>query len=210
LAQPAGEPISKTVRQGSDFNDTKRAALVQRTLALIDRVHGGGQQGPVDLVLRPLTRTTDVAGYNPSSRVLVLSPQRKQEELDVIHEIGHMLDHQAIGNFLEMASVNGHPNLATWRVATENSQAVTRLRSLLASGTTMMRTRKGLRLVDVDPGYVQYLMRPEELFARSYAQFVAVSSGDVRLLAQLGRLQNRRGNEIGYNPTFTVSIAVWH
>jgi hypothetical protein len=62
-----------------------------------------------------------------------------------------------------------------------------------------MRTRKGLRLVDVDPGYVQYLLRPEELFARSYAQFVAVSSRDIRLLAQVGRLQNRRGNEIGYN-----------
>lgn len=196
--QPGGTPISTAIYQEEDFPDKRRADLVRRALAAIDRVHGDGQLERIKLVLDRLSRQ-DVAAYRPSRREMVLDPSRRQEELDIIHETGHLLDHQTVGEFLELASVNEHPNLSEWKKAVEASRAVAGLKELLQQGSIVVRTRKGLRILNVNPAYVEYLLKPEELFARSYSQFVAVSSNDPVLLAQVGRQQNRKGNEIGYN-----------
>ena len=50
----------------------------------------------------------------------------------------------------------------------------------------------------VKQGYLRYMLRPRELWARSYAQFIAVKSGDLTLLHQLADLRRRPRNRFYY------------
>ena len=44
---------------------------------------------------------------------------------------------------------------------------------------------------EVDQDYLRYLLQPRELWARSYAQFIALKSGDLTLRLQLNGLPSR-------------------
>lgn len=85
------------------------------------------------------------------------------------HEFGHLLDFSAIGTAGESAALNS-PLFAGLRSAWANTTAVRDIAALTAS---------------TEPGvakFMQYLLKPEELWARSYSQWVALRSGDRDLL----------------------------
>ena len=56
----------------------------------------------------------------------------------------------------------------------------------------------GFRYVPVDRMYVRYLLRPQELFARSYAQLVAMESQNADFLTEMAILRATRGGLIKY------------
>lgn len=91
----------------------------------------------------------------------------------IAHEFGHYLDLEAIGPAGTEASGKAAIT-AKWRDAVENSPPVKNLRQLATSGKVTDRERNFLE---------GYLLSPEELWARSYSQWVAVRSGDPDLLA---------------------------
>ena len=66
------------------------------------------------------------------------------------------------------------------------SQAVADLKALGASPTAQLTQSDGTKVTyRVDRKYLRYLLRHDELWARSYAQYIAVKSGDTTLLKEL-------------------------
>ena len=136
-----------------------RDRQLRALLATIDAVHGDGDLPllpvrwgilPADLVAQYRT-TEDFA--EPVS--LTINPNRARWPLAVAHEIGHFIDHLGIGDPSTMASRTS-PLLSGWRRAVRESRAC----------RTLME----------EFGIVPYVTDDEELWARSYAQWIASRS----------------------------------
>jgi len=154
------------------------AARVRHVVAVIDGVHRVGS-----LPLIPIDHRVEVPGAdgqyrfnrrNGRARGIGIGRNAPSPEFVLLHEIGHFLDHQALGNRGGFASTR-HPDLDDWRQAITESptyEALSRGRRLLAFG-------------DPSINDFQYLLDYTELWARSYAQYVALESQDPTLLRQL-------------------------
>jgi hypothetical protein len=101
----------------------------------------------------------------------------------VLHELGHYVDHMSGPRPGVMSSAAKEPELDEWRQAVENTRTVKAIRRALDSGE--------LEVFDADGNLVtaplsaqgkrvmKYLLQPEELWARSYNQWVALRAGDL-------------------------------
>lgn len=115
---------------------------------------------------------------------ILLNPQSDHLELTTVLEIGHLLDHQAIGTAGEFASVS-HPRLAKWRRTIDSTSAVRRLEDLRAAGSIPFRfADRIVRQVRIQRIAGDLLELPE-LFSRSYAQFISEASGNAKLASQI-------------------------
>jgi hypothetical protein len=113
-----------------------------------------------------------------------LNPRSDHLELTTVLEIGHLLDHQAIGPVGGFAS-ESHPFLAEWRKATDSTRAVQKLEDLREAGSIPLKFPDGIvRQFPVGRKASDLLELPE-LFSRSYAQFIAESSDSARLVQQI-------------------------
>jgi hypothetical protein len=88
--------------------------------------------------------------------------------LTVTHELGHMLDHRVFGQGFDMGT-DVNPDMNEWLNAARNSHAY---RDLDTDPDIGPRTRS-------------YLTSPVELFARSYAQWVATRSQDRAMMTRV-------------------------
>jgi hypothetical protein len=113
-----------------------------------------------------------------------IRPTSDHRELTALLEIGHWLDHQAIGAMGEFASIS-HPILAAWRAAVGNSVAVQKLENFLDAGTVPYKDPSGRTRHMPVARFVQYLLNLPELFSRSYAQWIASESHDELILRQI-------------------------
>lgn len=113
-----------------------------------------------------------------------LNPRCDHAELAALLEIGHLLDHQAVGAAGEFAS-QSHPLLAEWRRAIDSTRAVRKLEDLRAAGSIPFRLSSGVvSQVNVER-IAEHLLYPPELFSRSYAQFISEASGNAKLVSQV-------------------------
>jgi hypothetical protein len=97
------------------------------------------------------------------------------------HELGHFIDHQALDVAGQFASVSSLL-LQGWRAAVLESEPVKLLLAQLATETS--------------PDLLQmlaYLTKPQELWARSYAQYIATRTGDAGILAELSAMRKVDG-----------------
>ena len=118
-----------------EFGDRAR-----RVLEVVDRIH---RVGPLPRV--PIDHRVEVAGadgqyrftrHRGEARGIGISQSAPHLELVLLHEIGHFLDHQALGNRGGFASTR-HPTLDGWRHAVRASRtfhALSQGRRLLAIG----------------------------------------------------------------------------
>ena len=178
---PVIKPVSDAIRQ---FDITKASEKTFREkLGAIDSVHDDG-------VLPGLTVTHEVsvgsAGtYNRANDVLALRRNSvRDRELVIVHEIGHWIDWKGLpgsrfGYHSAAASEVG-PLLAEWRQAVDHSQAIENI---------MFKP-----LYQQNPGYQNYLLKPRELWARSYSQYIALRSGNEKLLAQVQAIRDGKNN----------------
>ena len=112
-----------------------------------------------------------------------LASSASHPELTSVHEIGHLLDLRAFG----AAGIPGShraPELQSWRDAVIASRAPNRIMSLLYG---VASPHGGIVSTSVD--HVDYLLQPHELFARSYAQYIALRSSSPILKQQISDLQ---------------------
>lgn len=116
------------------------------------------------------------------SRITV-SRAGEHPELTLVHEVGHFLDDQALGHPGRFASL-ASPWMSNWAEAVRQSAAVERLQIGLAESRSN-ESVGGLGLTS----YLINLLRPYELWARSYAQYIATRSGDSRLIAQVSNVR---------------------
>lgn len=150
---------------------------VRDALGVIDAVHTDG-----DLPRIPIENTAAALGlYARAGREAVRVAVQRSDVLEfaLFHEIGHFLDHQALGVAGAYASET-HADLRAWRAAMEGSAAFARWRSLQAAA----------RIAGDDnvEEYTSYLLLTRELWARSYAQYIVLRSGRADLAAQLSRM----------------------
>ena len=83
-----------------------------------------------------------------------------------------------------------------------NSQAVKDLNALRNIGTVQYAPDPKysfiMRDTRVDPAIIAYSLRTEELFARSYAQYIATKSGNNTMISQLNQSRSRESKPIYY------------
>jgi hypothetical protein len=186
FGQPAGIPISRAILlPPGPLGDVLRPAL-----DAIDRVHGEGVLPQLAVAVEP--RLADESSYvwaAPQGIALgiALRPDAPHPRLNLLHEVGHFLDHQAIDRVGIFASV-ADARFADWRRAVVGSEATRRL-------MTIARRADRPKVGD----YATYLLRTEELWARSYAQCVTVASEDIGLRGDLDE-RRRHVSEPGSIP----------
>ncbi len=145
---------------------------------------------PLAPILVPVSREyiTDGEGayYDVPGKPLriVVVPTATCPELTLVHELGHLIDHQLLGTSWRYASAD--PSLlVTWRQRIEASET---FQTLNAASTFIEQGESEVvvelpdaesytfKFSELNIRMVQYLLKPCELFARSYAQYIALRS----------------------------------
>lgn len=129
-------------------------------------------------------------------------PNAHHAALTAVHEIGHFLDYSGLGASGEFSSVAGDL-LSPWRAAVRGSDAVQRLGRLWRFTEDRTQEAQTVEAGDrvryqAEHRHIEYLLQTEELWARSYAQFIAVKSAHPDLREQLGRLRVRPVRQLYY------------
>lgn len=160
---------------------------VSHAFAAIQRVHQVPSMTPIaftsdDTMEQHGKFIWDLATGRPVE--IRIRPTSDHRQLTALLEIGHWLDHQAIGTMGEFASIS-HPILVAWRATVGDSAAVQKLENFRDAGTVPYRDASG-RTRQMPVGrFVEYLLNPAELFSRSYAQWIASESQDELMLRQI-------------------------
>lgn len=191
--QPLGTPVSGALNVPKRGKYSK---TYQQTLAAIDAVHG---DGPLPEILVKTNTLQGAFGYFAmNSRTgeaieIGVSGSGDHKEVTLAHEVGHFLDSHGIGQGGSPASL-GDPRLDEWRQAVIGSQAVAVLvdkyTNPVGYAVEVPSPYAGVTVQARPlPARIRYLLGAEEVWARSYAQYIALRSGNVEMLAQLDGLR---------------------
>ncbi len=169
---------------------------MRRTLQAIDTVHGTGND---HLPRIPIEAESHPNRFGAYGRTIDGRPVRIRIEVDgdhkaltTAHEVGHFLDHQALGIPGTFASEANPRVLVSWQNAVDASQTLFQLRAMASTGIATTRQADGtVSIHAVDLTYVSQLIRPREMWARSYAQYIATRSADPSLGLQLASERER-------------------
>lgn len=180
IYKPDGETIATKIA----IPDTPMFDGARLALELVSNLHG---DGPLPTISVREEKLLEPAAYEydaDTGRALGILVSEGYSELEFIHEVGHFLDHWGLGRgrFASEAS----ETLNDWREAVRASEAYRNLERL--RGVSKMTIEVfGERLqLPVNQSDVLYFLKWRECFARSYAQYVAVSSGTPTLRRQVG------------------------
>jgi|GEM_PF-1268092 len=106
--------------------------------------------------------------------------------LTTAHEIGHFIDHQGLGTQAGRYASLHDAELDEWRKAVDASEPIRKLNSRLGKKTVLRKTPSGtLVTMPIDSQHVEYLLRRQEIFARSYAQYIATRGNNVKIKTDL-------------------------
>ncbi|MEL7169315.1 MAG: hypothetical protein AAGN64_08195 [Bacteroidota bacterium] len=181
-------PVSAALKAQS----TKSRRTLTRVLDAVHDVHDDGVLPTIPYSIKP-PRAGEIAAYASRSRrgryqaVEIYQSSKHadhQPELSLAHELGHFLDQQGLSprGFRDYASESSDTLLDTWRTAIETSDAYKRVVAIEATGLDPV-TGTAYRTA-----HAEYLLRPRELFARSYAQYLATRSGNRQMREQLDEI----------------------
>ncbi len=203
--QPGGTPVSAAIDLNPVGNKylkkvplgTAAANKVARALGIIDKVHGDGRLPKI-----PVYQTTArerkraMAFYSRSARdeqplafgygakILKAHPN-----MGVFHETGHFLDHVGFDSDVRAFGSESDPVFEAWRQATKNSQSIQTLSKWRGEGNKLVEPGVNGVPMNVERRMVDYLLSTKEVWARSYAQWVATRSGDAAALRELANIQ---------------------
>ncbi len=178
--------------------------FVREALASIDSVHGDGELPTTPVTMGRGRQERGGYSFGRQGRAIALRVSRYSDEphLTTVHEVGHFLDHQALGAPGHFASETGR--LTDIMRAIEASEAIRVLRSLGGRRRAVLASPDGRRqLHAIRQDYLSYLLQPREVFARAYAQYIAISSREERLLLELGRIRASLLNRQVYHVQWT-------
>jgi len=197
--RPTGIPISDALDlSGFPSARSKLGSSVREAIEAIDSVHG---DGPLPTI--PVQRNRTYSGKRSRNAAFVkrrgiadsiqIHPQSGQPAISVTHEIGHFIDHQnAPSGSRHLSWDDTNRYVRDWHNAVTNSAEFKRLQSALGAGTQEVTLPKGTKVTyQVDRKFVSYLLQRDELFARSYAQYITVRSESIPLAEELDYFQER-------------------
>lgn len=157
---------------------------MKRALELVDKAHDDGALPPL-----PVTGSAGHPGaYGAYRHAMGGAPvnigvsEKSPHKLNTMtHELGHFLDHQALGEAGRFASQES-PLLEGWRRVVADSGPIRRIQEKMET-----ITHSGVRQ------HLDYLLRGREIWARAYAQYVATRTGDAEMLAELDSMRSKPG-----------------
>jgi hypothetical protein len=146
---------------------------VNHAIRTIDAVHDDGVLPPIKIDGR--TDPGNLGEYSRREARIGVRSTGDWPTLTAVHEIGHLLDHRGLGLGSRMATELNDTRLAGWLKAVQASEAFAELK----------------RASDALPSrHFAYLMSGPELWARSYAQYIAEKSGDAVLLEDVRKVRD--------------------
>ena len=165
FARPAGERL--LMRYALRPETAALAAVADEACGAIEKVHAGG-------VLPVLKMDGETGGALGVLEVMGLHASRlglkvdgQWPHLSAVHETGHLVDKHLLGDGQWISMT---PAVAAWRDAVHKSRAF----------KALLKGRKKMWA-----GAWEYWSSDTELFARSYAQWITVRSGDAVLATDL-------------------------
>ena len=189
---PRGPKVSEAIDVWP--GPTANTARLRDAIAAIDQVHGDGTLPTIAAQCHALQsgragefRYT-IRPYRPHS--ILMSPAGRTKELTVAHEVGHYLEKTVIPG---SSPVDGKrdwasdPTLGAWLRAVQQSDGVRTLQGFKTNPNVTVVIAGRERVVAFDPEYVDYLLSPEELWARSYAQYIALRSNHAKMREQVAK-----------------------
>lgn len=175
------------------FTYGKKNKKIIEALSAIDEVHKGGNLPGI-----PIEEVTNLgAGVEGAFQRTVNGKPVKIQVLKtaqnklmtVTHEIGHYIDLTAINPAGHMAESKINGALSEWWKAVENSDAFKKWKEIKQNGGLVDANGKLTRRID--DTFIDYSMRQRELWARSYAQFIATRTSNSEMKKELAsRLTN--------------------
>lgn len=190
--QPAGIPIERGLKlpsKGPVANAGRNA------LAAIARVHGDGELPEIPVEREPSVKRFGGYHYYLTGKPLKITVRpgaAAHPEMTLAHEIGHFLDHQGAGKG-KHASVTSD-DFAEFRKAAQESKAIQEIERLIKVRKVAVKLGGGEEIeYPVDGKYLRYLTDTKEVWARAYAQYIALRSGDSEMQSQLKQLRQRLG-----------------
>jgi hypothetical protein len=125
---------------------------------------------------------------------ITLRAHQTHTGLTLVHEVEHLLDLATLGEGRWFGSAY-HPSLTGWRRAISESRAYRALNTMARAGTAELsgsdETGHLVTLEEDELVALRRSLRMEELWACSYAQFVATRSGHGALVRSLEALRTR-------------------
>lgn len=203
LERPEGVPDATPVSSHLQVTvGPKNRKPVDEALAAIDEVHGDGNLPGLPVAMNNRIKAFGHYRYQWSGQSVEirvrLSAGNPHPRLTTIHEVGHFIDHKGFlapvdagDDLLETlmtpwatrtASIQEEGLLTEWVRAIQGSSAFERLDELARGARKLVYDG-----VERAPSmsHVRYLRQIDELWARSYAQYVATRSTDAALKAEL-------------------------
>jgi len=148
------------------------ASDISTAIAAIDKVHDDGALPEIPIMGQTGGSALGIYRFTASgaARDIGISKDGDWPGMTTAHEIGHLIDHQVLGTPGEFASV-ASPDLAEFRSAVQATAAVKEINALSV-------WQQGS------------FLQPYELWARAYAQYIAMRSGDPLLIGQLNTIRS--------------------
>lgn len=188
---PNGAPVSQALNIP---NSGKYATAYRDAIEAIDAVHGDGALPEIPVKtksnIQAYGQYAHYAGGGP--RDIAINGKGDHLQATLAHEVGHFLDHMGMGETGKFASETS-PLLQEWRLAARSSQAVQSLQNKYlkpesyTANVTITHTNGNQMTYNAAPSpeHLRYLLSDKEVWARSYAQYVATRSGNEAMLAQI-------------------------
>ncbi|HRF80163.1 MAG TPA: DUF935 family protein [Flavobacteriales bacterium] len=196
--RPAGVPVSTNlkVKVRGEKQDKLKAVL-----DVINSVHGDGELPEIPLVHDVASVFGDFTEVGGPLRIRI-NFSDPHYRIHIIHEVAHWLDNSVLrynqrgvwGSF-NARNMPDHPmrplyNAITKSKATKHLQAIVDLKKV-------PKAPDGSRIELLDEELYEvrdYLLQPEELFARAYTQYIVEKSGDATLMEDIVTWDRRRFN----------------
>ena len=193
------EPAAKQI--GTQFTKIaqKIKAKVDDALQSIDKVHGDGVLD--DIPFKPSQAKSFNGQFSSYTREgkashITLSTHAKDKQVTIAHEMGHYLDLYSVGEKGKWASTNKDSPMAKVIAAANKSDLVKKIRATLKSGKITIK-KEEIKLSTRVRKHLNYLVDEKEIWARSYAQYIAEKSGNTVMKESIAISVTRYADE-GY------------
>lgn len=193
-----GDPEPRSIREAMNVLHEDAQDVANRVAALINEVHlVPGNMTTIDVgfltARRQAEAGTGLKGQyfhfpGTAPQLQMRQPISRVGEFVMIHELGHALDDLIFGDGISSISTGTKTNLdgelADFMDAVRSTQAFQWLEEMAEWDPTLAdwaRVRMPAGQIGVftpDHDYVEYLLRPAEIFGRAYSQWIATMTDD--------------------------------
>jgi hypothetical protein len=176
---PRGPLVSNSLQA---VQNSGLQGVTAHTLGVIDSVHGDGTLPSIPVRARKSSALGEYVHRGDTARHINVMPTAYRE-LALAHEIGHFIDHKGIGG-AGFVSTTSSAQFQEWLDAVDQSRAVKTLRRVQSGD-------KPRTLPSRPQKWIDYTLQRDELWARSYAQYVAHRSGDPIIRGQISSVRGK-------------------